>query len=440
MSLIEQAAKRLEELRRAGADVPDDAAAAPVACGPAASSAPTPEARRARARRAHAARRRTRTTAARRPRAARSHRRPRDRDAAAASNIDLDRLQGARIRHAGRAASRRSPTNFASSSGRSSATRSATAGDRVKNGNLVMVTSALPGEGKTFTAVNLAMSIAMEIDNTVLLVDGDVAHPDAPEPARHRRVARPARPADTRRSRRRATRSCRTNVDKLTILPAGSQPPARDGVAGERADGERSCASSHRATRIASSSSIRRRCSRRPKRACSPRTWGRSSWSSPPTSTTQHAVNQALATIESCEIVLMMLNKARRTDVGTYYGYYADDGASALDVRWPRGYCDARPSVAAARPSLRAARCCAFCSARRSRLCVSAGTLAASGAIAQPEMRRHASRRSAIQRRSGDAHQTMSNLGARRAAAESDLRHADHAGVSRQRKRRAHDA
>ena len=44
--------------------------------------------------------------------------------------------------------------------------------------------------------------------------------------------------------------------------------------------------------------------------------------------TSQHAVNQALATIEGCEIVLMVLNKASRTDVGTYYGYYADDEAS----------------------------------------------------------------------------------------------------------------
>ena len=41
--------------------------------------------------------------------------------------------------------------------------------------------------------------------------------------------------------------------------------------------------------------------------------------------TTQHAVSQALSTIESCEIVLMMLNKARKTDVGSYYGYYTDD-------------------------------------------------------------------------------------------------------------------
>ena len=42
-------------------------------------------------------------------------------------------------------------------------------------------------------------------------------------------------------------------------------------------------------------------------------------------STRQHAVNLALATIENCEIVLMVLNKADKTDVGTYYGYYADD-------------------------------------------------------------------------------------------------------------------
>ena len=45
-------------------------------------------------------------------------------------------------------------------------------------------------------------------------------------------------------------------------------------------------------------------------------------------STTQHAVSQALATVESCDIVLMMLNKASKTDVGDYYEYYADDAAS----------------------------------------------------------------------------------------------------------------
>jgi len=45
------------------------------------------------------------------------------------------------------------------------------------NGRLVMVASALPGEGKTFTAINLAFSIAMEKDLHVVLVDGDVARP-----------------------------------------------------------------------------------------------------------------------------------------------------------------------------------------------------------------------------------------------------------------------
>ena len=41
----------------------------------------------------------------------------------------------------------------------------------IRNGNLIMVTSAMPGEGKSFSAVNLAMSMAMEFDRTVLLVD-----------------------------------------------------------------------------------------------------------------------------------------------------------------------------------------------------------------------------------------------------------------------------
>lgn len=45
--------------------------------------------------------------------------------------------------------------------------------------NLIMVTSALQGEGKTFSAINLAMSIAMEEDKTVLFVDADVAKASA---------------------------------------------------------------------------------------------------------------------------------------------------------------------------------------------------------------------------------------------------------------------
>ena len=46
------------------------------------------------------------------------------------------------------------------------------------NPNIIMVTSSRPSEGKTFTATNLAMSIASEQDKTVLLVDADVLKPN----------------------------------------------------------------------------------------------------------------------------------------------------------------------------------------------------------------------------------------------------------------------
>jgi protein-tyrosine kinase len=44
----------------------------------------------------------------------------------------------------------------------------------VDRGNIIMVTSSVPGEGKTYTATNLALAFAQEMDNTVLLVDCDV--------------------------------------------------------------------------------------------------------------------------------------------------------------------------------------------------------------------------------------------------------------------------
>jgi protein-tyrosine kinase len=45
------------------------------------------------------------------------------------------------------------------------------------SGNLIMITSAVPGEGKTFMSLNLALSMRLEEDITVLLVDGDVVNP-----------------------------------------------------------------------------------------------------------------------------------------------------------------------------------------------------------------------------------------------------------------------
>ncbi len=43
--------------------------------------------------------------------------------------------------------------------------------------NVIMITSANPGEGKTFTSINLGVSIAQELDRTVLIVDADLKNP-----------------------------------------------------------------------------------------------------------------------------------------------------------------------------------------------------------------------------------------------------------------------
>ncbi len=49
--------------------------------------------------------------------------------------------------------------------------------DAVELGNMIMVASAMSGEGKTFNTLNLALSMANEMDITVLVVDLDVLNP-----------------------------------------------------------------------------------------------------------------------------------------------------------------------------------------------------------------------------------------------------------------------
>lgn len=87
--------------------------------------------------------------------------------------------------------------------------------------NLIMVTSALPGEGKTQTAINLAVSIALELDHTVLLVEADVIRPTT--------LSRLGLQADKglidlldKPSVTLPDVLIRTNIPKLTLLPAGS--------------------------------------------------------------------------------------------------------------------------------------------------------------------------------------------------------------------------
>jgi receptor protein-tyrosine kinase len=88
--------------------------------------------------------------------------------------------------------------------------------------NLVMITSALPGEGKTFCSINLAFSLAMEMDRTVLLVDADVAKPSVLN-ALGVEAKQGLMDVLLDHSIDLADVLCKTNIDKLTILPAGSQ-------------------------------------------------------------------------------------------------------------------------------------------------------------------------------------------------------------------------
>lgn len=48
---------------------------------------------------------------------------------------------------------------------------------QIENGNLIVVTSSIAGEGKTFTSINLALSMARERDYSTLLVDADPVKP-----------------------------------------------------------------------------------------------------------------------------------------------------------------------------------------------------------------------------------------------------------------------
>lgn len=94
----------------------------------------------------------------------------------------------------------------------------------VENAHRIMIASALPGEGKTFTALNLAMSLAMERDFEVLLVDGDVPKCDLT-----RLLNLQDRPglmevlADEQRPSGEVV--VRTDVPNLLVMPVGKRNP-----------------------------------------------------------------------------------------------------------------------------------------------------------------------------------------------------------------------
>ena len=92
-------------------------------------------------------------------------------------------------------------------------------------GNSIVVTSALPSEGKTTTAINLAMSIAAEEDLRVLLIDADFIRPDA---LRQLGVSSDKGLIDVIQDPRLdiADVMLKTDIDKLSLIPSG-QPHDR---------------------------------------------------------------------------------------------------------------------------------------------------------------------------------------------------------------------
>ena len=88
--------------------------------------------------------------------------------------------------------------------------------------NVIMVTSSTPREGKTFVATNLAISMAIERDVHVLLIDADVVKPSI-----FRVLGLDEHPGliDVLQDPSRDVGSVilRTNVDKLSVVSAGCQ-------------------------------------------------------------------------------------------------------------------------------------------------------------------------------------------------------------------------
>ncbi|ROR34737.1 XrtA-associated tyrosine autokinase [Inmirania thermothiophila] len=201
---------------------------------------------------------------------------------------------------------------------------------RPEHANMIMVTSAMANEGKTFTAINLAMSIAMEMDRTVLLVDADVAHPSVASelgiPAGRGLIEVLAGEV-----RDLSEVLVRTNVPKLCVLPAGRRHQRSTELLGS-------------AAMAALAGELARRY---PDRVVI--------FDSPPLlqtteasvlaglmgqivvvveaeRTSQRAVTEALELLEGCDCVGMVLNKTRRRGAayygGSYYGGYYGGGRS----------------------------------------------------------------------------------------------------------------
>ena len=195
----------------------------------------------------------------------------------------------------------------------------ASGAEAIRHGNLIVVTSAMPGEGKTYCAINLAMSIAMELDITVLLVDADVARPSvlkvlglAPEPGLMDVLLDPQLAM--------ADVILKTNVANLSILPAGRSNKHATELLASRA-------MSRLLAEIASRYSDRIVVFDSPPLLITSEAhalvgqMGQVVMVVEAETTTQHAVKEALRQIEACEHIHLIYNKTKSFPGNDYYGY-----------------------------------------------------------------------------------------------------------------------
>ncbi|WP_034348438.1 XrtA-associated tyrosine autokinase [Noviherbaspirillum massiliense] len=193
--------------------------------------------------------------------------------------------------------------------------------DAGNRSNLIMVTSALPGEGKTFCAINLAMSIAMEVDHRVLLVDADVARPSV-----LRTLGLESGPGlmDLLLDEQLdvADVLLRTNVERLSILPAGkSDKNATELLASQGMSRLLAEIGSRYSDRIVIFDSPPLLLTSEARVLASQ--MGQIAVVVEAEKTTQNALRDALRKIEACTNVSLIYNKSRGFADADGYGYYS---------------------------------------------------------------------------------------------------------------------
>lgn len=191
----------------------------------------------------------------------------------------------------------------------------------------IVVTSAVPGEGKTFTAFNLALSLAREPDFEVLLVDGDVPKSDVT-----RMLGLDEYPGLmdvlVDEWRRPADAILRTDVPNLMVLPAGTRHPLAAELLGGRRMGyvleELGASPRHRLLVFDSPPLLAA-----PESRVLVSQMGQVVMVVGAGHTSRHEVKSALDGLGGSQYVGLILNKSRLPAVeNPYYGYYGRSGQS----------------------------------------------------------------------------------------------------------------